>query len=50
VQHHPPSLPSFGELESYLRQDWTLDQQRRATVARLAELREKYRIVVEDTR
>ena len=44
AQHHPPSLPGFGELESYLRQDWTLDQQRRATAARLAELREDYRL------
>ena len=47
AQHHPPSLPGFGELESYLRQDWILDQQRRATAARLAELRQNYRIVVE---
>jgi PPIC-type PPIASE domain len=47
VEHHPPSMPSFEELESYLRQDWTLDQQRRATAAKLAELRRKYRIVVE---
>ena len=47
AQQHPPSLPSFEELESYLRQDWTLDQQRSATAARLAELRQNYRIVVE---
>ena len=30
----------------YLRQDWILDQQRRAAAARLAELRRNYRIVV----
>jgi PPIC-type PPIASE domain len=46
---HPPSLPSFEELESYLRQDWILDQQRRAAAVRLAELRRNYRIVVERT-
>ena len=40
-------MPSFEELETYLRQDWTVDQQRRATAARLAELRRNYRIVVE---
>ncbi len=47
--HHPPSMPSFEELESYLRQDWILDQQRRAAAVRLAELRREYRIVVERT-
>jgi hypothetical protein len=47
AEHHPPTLPSFAELESYLRQDWTLDQQRRALADRLAELRRNYRIVVE---
>jgi PPIC-type PPIASE domain len=47
AQHHPPTMPSFAELESYLRQDWTLDQQRRAAAAKLAELRRNYRIVVE---
>ena len=47
--HHPPSMPSFEELESYLRQDWILDQQRRAAAVRLAELRRDYRIVVERT-
>ena len=46
AQQHPTSLPRFGELESYLRQDWTLDQQRRATAAPLAELRQNCRIVV----
>ena len=46
---HPPSMPSFEELESYLRQDWILDQQRRAAAVRLAELRREYRIVVERT-
>ena len=47
--HHPASMPSFAELESYLRQDWILDQQRRAAAVRLAELRREYRIVVEHT-
>jgi parvulin-like peptidyl-prolyl isomerase len=47
--HHPPSMPSFEELESYLRQDWILDQQQRAAAVRLAELRRDYRIVVERT-
>jgi PPIC-type PPIASE domain len=47
--HHPPSIPSFEELEPYLRQDWSLDQQQRATAVRLAELRRNYRIVVEQT-
>jgi peptidyl-prolyl cis-trans isomerase C len=47
VEHHPPVLPSFSELESYLRQDWMLDQQRRALADQLAELRRNYRIVVE---
>jgi hypothetical protein len=47
AQHHPPALPSFAELESYLRQDWTQDRQRRAAAAKLAELRRSYRIVVE---
>jgi hypothetical protein len=45
--HHPPTLPSFADLESYLRQDWTLDQQRHAAAAKIAELRRNYRIVVE---
>lgn len=45
AQHHPPEMPNFTELESYLRQDWTLDQQRRAIADKLAELRQKYRIV-----
>jgi hypothetical protein len=47
--HHRPGMPSFAELETYLRQDWALDQQRRATAAKLAELRRNYRIVVEQT-
>jgi hypothetical protein len=47
AEHHSPAMPSFAELESYLRQDWTLDQQRRAIADRLAELRRDYRIVVE---
>ena len=46
-QHHPPAMPSFDELEAYLRQDWTLDQQRRTLADRLAELRRNYRIVVD---
>jgi PPIC-type PPIASE domain len=44
---HPPAMPDFVELESYVRQDWTLDQQRRALADKLAELRQNYRIVVE---
>ena len=47
AQHHQPTMPSFAELESYLRQDWTLDQQRRAAAAKLAALRRNYRIVFE---
>lgn len=47
TERHPAAMPSFEEIESYLRQDWTLDQQRRATAAKLAELRQNYRIVVE---
>jgi hypothetical protein len=49
AEHHAPSMPSFEELEPYLGQDWSLDQQGRATAARLAELRRHYRIVVEQT-
>lgn len=49
AEHHPPTMPSFEEVASYLRQDWTLDQQRRVTAAKLAELRQNYRIVVEQT-
>jgi hypothetical protein len=45
--HHPPAMPGFAELESYLRQDWTFDQQRRAVADKLAALRQNYRIVVE---
>jgi hypothetical protein len=47
---HPPSMPSFEELDSYLRQDWMLDQQRRAIADKLAELRQNYRIVVKQDR
>jgi PPIC-type PPIASE domain len=47
AQHHPPGMPSFAELEEYLRQDWMLDQQRRAIADKVAELRQTYRIVVE---
>jgi hypothetical protein len=47
--HHPPSMPTFEELESYLRRDWIMDQQQRAAAIRLAELRRDYRIVVERT-
>ncbi len=46
-QRHPPTMPSFEEVENYLRQDWALDQQRRAIAAKLAEVRQNYRIVVE---
>jgi parvulin-like peptidyl-prolyl isomerase len=46
-QHHPPTMPSFDELEDYLRQDWALDQQQRAIADKLAELRQNYRIVVD---
>jgi hypothetical protein len=46
-QHHPPAMPSFAELEAYLRQDWTLDQQQRAVADKLAKLRQNYRIVVD---
>jgi hypothetical protein len=49
AERHPPGMPSFEELETYLRQDWTLDQQQRATAARLAGLRRNYRIVVEQS-
>ena len=47
AEHHPSAMPSFAELESYLREDWALDQQRRAIADKLAELRRNYRIVVE---
>jgi peptidyl-prolyl cis-trans isomerase C len=47
AQHHPPAMPSFDELEDYLRQDWALDQQQRAIADKLAELRQNYRIVVD---
>jgi peptidyl-prolyl cis-trans isomerase C len=47
VEHHPPAMPGFAELEGYLRHDWTLDQQGRAIADKLAELRQNYRIVVE---
>ena len=46
-QHHPPTMPSFDELVGFLRQDWILDQQRRAIADKLAELRQNYRIVVD---
>jgi hypothetical protein len=46
-QHHPPAMPSFAELEAYLRQDWTLDQQQRAVADKLAQLRQNYRIMVD---
>jgi peptidyl-prolyl cis-trans isomerase C len=46
AEHHPPAMPSFAELEGYLRQDWALDEQRRAIAGKLAELRQNYRIVV----
>jgi hypothetical protein len=46
-QHHPPAMPGFAELEAYLRQDWTLDQQQRAVADKLAKLRQNYRIVVD---
>jgi PPIC-type PPIASE domain len=49
AERHPPGMPSFEEVETFLRQDWALDQQRRATAVRLAELRRNYRIVVEQT-
>jgi peptidyl-prolyl cis-trans isomerase C len=49
VQHHPPLTPSFAELEGYLRQDWALDQQQRAIADQLAELRQNYRIVVDQS-
>jgi hypothetical protein len=45
-QHHAPTTPSFEELRDYLRQDWALDQQRRAVANKTAELRRNYRIVV----
>jgi parvulin-like peptidyl-prolyl cis-trans isomerase-like protein len=48
AEHHPPGMPSFEEVETFLRQDWSLDQQRRATAARLAELRRNYRILLEE--
>jgi hypothetical protein len=50
AEHHPPTMPGFAELESYLRQDWALDQQRRALADKLAALRRTYRIVVEPAR
>lgn len=49
AEHHPQTVPRFEELESPLGQDWTFDQQRRATAAKLAALRHEYRIVVEQT-
>jgi parvulin-like peptidyl-prolyl isomerase len=49
AEHQPPGMPSFEELETHLRQDWSLDQQRRATAASIAELRRNYRIMVEET-
>jgi PPIC-type PPIASE domain len=47
AQHHEPTVPSFTELETYLRQDWTLDQQHRAIADKVAELRQNYQIVIE---
>jgi parvulin-like peptidyl-prolyl isomerase len=49
AEHHPPAMPGFAELESYLRQDSTSDRQRRAIADKLATLRQNYRIVVEQT-
>lgn len=43
VERHSRALPSFSELESYLRQD----QQRRALADQIAELRRNYRVVIE---
>jgi parvulin-like peptidyl-prolyl isomerase len=48
LDHHPPTEPTFEELEDYLRQDWSLARQRDALAAKLAELRAGYRIVVEE--
>jgi PPIC-type PPIASE domain len=47
AEHHPAAMPSLEELKDYLREDWTLDQQRRAITAKAAELRRNYRILLE---
>jgi hypothetical protein len=44
---HPPTLPSFASSKAYLFQDWILEQQLQAAVAKVAKLRQHYRIVVE---
>ena len=48
VEKHAAAVPAFEEIESYLRQDWLFEQQKRVLADKAAELRQRYRIVIEE--
>lgn len=44
---HEPELPSFEQMESYLRQDYFLRKTRDGQAAKIGELRKNYEIIIE---
>jgi peptidyl-prolyl cis-trans isomerase C len=48
VARHPAGLASFDKIESYLRDEWMLEEARRRQQERIAVLREKYTVEVVD--
>lgn len=50
VERHPPEVPTFEDLESYLRQDWLMTRTRELQQAGIDEMRSKYEIeIVEES-
>ena len=49
LERHPSQVAAFEDLESYLRQDWLMEQMRALQQSRIDEIRARYRIeIVED--
>lgn len=42
-----PPVPDFEQMEDYLRQDWTYRKRRENQAEKIAELRDRYRIVID---
>ena len=48
MERHPPLVPTFEEMEPYLRQDWILSRTRELQQERIDEIRAGYRVEVLD--
>ena len=46
LEHHPPELPPFEKVRSYLRQSWMFEKRRDLQQRKIDKLRERYRVVI----